>query len=74
MTSLYALQPTIPALTRSSLHPCLQRYGIPRLPETEDDKPDKKWFKAYPIGYVHIDVEPRGSLGIAEVRTEQGKL
>ena len=28
---LYALQPTIPHLTRSSLHRCLQRYGISRL-------------------------------------------
>ena len=63
---LYALQPTIPALTRSSLHRCLQRHSISRLPETEGDKPDKKRFKAYPIGYFHID--------IAEVRTEQGKL
>ena len=63
---LYALQPTIPVLTRSSLHRCLQRHGISRLPQTEGDKPDKKRFKAYPIGYFHID--------IAEVSTEQGKL
>ena len=32
---LYALQPTIPTLTRSSLHRCLQRHGISRLPEVE---------------------------------------
>jgi transposase InsO family protein len=63
---LYALQPTIPHLTRSSLHRCFQRHGIARLPETEGDKPAKKRFKPYPIGYFHID--------IAEVRTEQGKL
>jgi transposase InsO family protein len=63
---LYALQPTIPHLTRSSLHRCLQRHGISRLPEPEGDKPAKKRFKPYPIGYFHID--------IAEVRTEQGKL
>ncbi len=63
---LYALQPTIPALRRSSLHRCLQRHGISRLPETEADKPEKKRFKASPIGYFHID--------IAEVRTEEGKL
>src|SRR5882757_932621 len=31
---LYALQPTIPHLTRSSLHRCLQRHGISRLPQT----------------------------------------
>src|SRR3954467_13613666 len=63
---LYALQPTIPHLTRSSLHRCLQRHGMSRLPEPEGDKPAKKRFKPYPIGYFHID--------IAEVRTEQGKL
>src|SRR5258708_5926471 len=28
---LYALQPTIPHLTRSSLHRCLQRHGISQL-------------------------------------------
>jgi hypothetical protein len=33
---LYALQATIPHLTRSSLHRCLQRHGISRLPEVED--------------------------------------
>ena len=38
---LYTLQPTIPHLTRSSLHRCLQRHGISRLPEVEGDKPDK---------------------------------
>ena len=47
---LYALQATIPHLTRSSLHRCLQRHGISRLPETEGDKPAKKRFKPYPIG------------------------
>jgi hypothetical protein len=30
---LYALQPSLPHLTRSALHRCLQRYGIPRLPD-----------------------------------------
>ena len=44
----------------------MQRHGISRLPQTKGDKPDKKRFKAYPIGYFHID--------IAEVSTEQGKL
>ena len=53
---LYALQPTIPALTRCSLHRCLQRHGISRLPGIEGDKPDKKRFKAYPIGYFHLDI------------------
>ena len=63
---LYALRATIPHLTRSALHRCLQRHGISRLPETEGDKPAKKKFKVYPIGYFHID--------IAEVRTAEGKL
>ena len=63
---LYTLQPTIPHLTRSSLHRCLQRYGISLLPQVEGDTPDRRKFKAYPIGNVHID--------IAEVRTEEGKL
>jgi transposase InsO family protein len=63
---LYALQATIPHLTRSSLHRCFQRHGISRLPEIAGDKPDKQPFKRYPIGYFHID--------IAEVRTEEGKL
>ena len=63
---LYALQPTIPHLTRSSLHRCLQRHGISRLPQVEGEASSKRKFKAYPIGYFHID--------IAEVRTEQGKL
>lgn len=42
---LYALQPTLPHLTRSSLHRCLQRHGLSRLPGIEDDKPAKKQFK-----------------------------
>ena len=39
---LYALQPTIPHLTRSSLHRCLQRHGISRLPEVEGEAPAKR--------------------------------
>ena len=53
---LYALQATIPHLTRSSLHRCLQRHAISRLPEVEGSKPAKKTFKRYPIGYFHIDI------------------
>jgi transposase InsO family protein len=63
---LYALQPTIPHLTRSSLHRCFQRHGISRLPDVDGDKPKRSRFKAYPIGYFHID--------IAQVSTEPGKL
>src|SRR4051812_44970382 len=36
---LYALQPTIPHLSRSSLHRCLQRHDISRLPDIEGVKP-----------------------------------
>ena len=35
---LYALQPTIPHLSRSSLHRCLQRHGISRLPQVESHR------------------------------------
>jgi transposase InsO family protein len=63
---LYGLQPAIPHLTRSSLHRCLQRHGISRLPEVEGDKPRKQRFASYPVGYFHID--------LAEVHTGQGKL
>ncbi len=63
---LYALQPSIPHLTRSALHRCLQRHGISRLPDMEGDKPKRQKFKRYPIGYFHID--------IAELRTNEGKL
>ncbi|WP_343292065.1 IS481 family transposase [Vandammella animalimorsus] len=63
---LYALQATIPHLTRSSLHRCLQRHGISRLPEPQENKPANKTFKRYPIGYFHVD--------IAEVHTAEGRL
>jgi len=36
------------------------------LPEIEGEKPSKKKFKTYPIGFFHID--------IAEVRTKEGQL
>jgi len=42
---LYALQPTIPHLTRSSLHRCLQRHGISLLPNVDGEKASKKKFK-----------------------------
>lgn len=63
---LYALQPSIPHLTRFVLHRCLQRHGTSRLPDMEGDKPKRQKFKRYPIGYFHVD--------IAELRTNEGKL
>ena len=48
---LDALQATRPHLTRASLHRCLRRRAISRLPHPEGDKPAKKIFKSYPIGF-----------------------
>jgi hypothetical protein len=63
---LYALQATIPQLTHSSLHRCLERHGISRLPAVEVYRPGRKKFDTYPIGFFHVD--------LAEVRTAEGKL
>jgi transposase InsO family protein len=63
---LYSLQPTVPHLTRPTLHRCLERHGISRLPRVGGDKPPRQRFATYAIGYVHID--------LAEVCTEEGKL
>ena len=60
-----ALKEKIPNLTRSNLHRCLKRNGLNVLPKEEESSPEKKKFKEYPIGFVHID--------ITEVRTDQGK-
>ena len=63
---LYSLQEAIPHLRRSSLHRCLLRHGISRLPPSEAVMAGKKKkFKDYPIGYLHLD--------FAEVQTEEGK-
>ena len=63
---LYALQATIPQLSRSALHRCFQRHGISRLPLNEDGQsPPKKKFKDYLIGYLHVD--------FAELQTEEGR-
>jgi IS30 family transposase len=63
---VHALQPTLPHLSRSALHRRPQRHGISRPPEVGGEKPAKKRFKRYPIGYFHID--------LANVRTVEGKL
>ena len=63
---LCAPQPSIPHLTRSAPHRCLQRHGNSRLPDVQADKPKRQKFKRYPIGFFHID--------IAEVQTAEGKL
>ena len=63
---LYALQATIPRLSRSALHRCFQCHGVSRLPLSKDGQsPPKKKFKDYPIGYLHVD--------FAELQTEGGR-
>ena len=63
---LGCLRATIPKLTRSSLHRCLERHGISRLPKNPDQPSKRGKFAATAIGYVHID--------ISELRLVQGKL
>lgn len=63
---LGCLRDSIPKLTRSSLHRCLQRHGISRLPKTEEANAKKGRFVDTKIGYVHID--------ICELRLSSGKL
>ncbi len=63
---LGCLRDSIPKLTRSSLHRCLGRHGISRLPESPDQASKRSKFADAAIGYVHID--------ISELRLAQGKL
>jgi transposase len=63
---LGSLRDTIPKLTRSSLHRCLERHGISRLPEDPNKTPKRGKFAQTAIGYVHID--------ISELRLAEGKL
>ena len=60
------LRESIPKLSRSSLHRCLLRHGISRLPAREIKTSGRGKFAPTEIGYVHID--------IAERRLAQGKL
>jgi transposase-like protein len=62
---LGCLRDTIPNLSRSALHRCLQRHGISRLP-VEETAEKRRRFKTYEIGYVHIDS--------CELRHAGGKL
>jgi transposase-like protein len=63
---LYALQDTIPHLSRSALHRLFRRHGSSRLPEEQaPGSPAKKPFQDYPLGYFHVD--------FAELRLEEGK-
>jgi transposase-like protein len=62
---LGCLRETIPALSRSALHRCLQRHGISRLPKSEGAEAKRGRFAQTTIGYVHIDV--------CELRCAEGK-
>ncbi|MBF0273827.1 MAG: IS481 family transposase [Nitrospinae bacterium] len=50
------LKRTIPKLTRSNLHRCLQHYGISRPPKESLTKRKTQKFKVYEIGFIHIDI------------------
>ena len=63
---LGSLRDSIPKLTRSSLHRCLERHGISRLPQNPDKASKRGKFAETAIGYVHIDM--------SELRRAQGKL
>ena len=63
---LGCLRDTIPKLTRSSLHRCLDRHGISRLPQSEEKASKRGRFAETAIGYVHIDA--------CELRLAEGKL
>ncbi len=62
------LKDTIPNLSRSALHRCLQRHGISRLPKAEDAASKRKTFSETQIGYVHIDsAQLRSAEGITHM-------
>jgi len=48
------LRGRIPALTRSSLHRCLERHGISRLPKNDETLKRGRVLETR-IGYIHID-------------------
>jgi transposase-like protein len=63
---LGCLRETIPALTSSALHRCLQRHGISRLPKSDETEAKRGRFAQTTIGYVHIDT--------CELRWAEGKV
>jgi hypothetical protein len=58
-------RPPCRIVTRSALHRLFQRHAVNQLPTTVNPAPRRR-FKAYPIGYLHVD--------FAEVATAEGKL
>ena len=51
-----ALRDEIPKLSRSNLYRCLKRNGLSQLPKDENNVKEKKKFKDYDIGFIHIDI------------------
>ncbi len=68
---LGCLRDSIPKLTRSSLHSCLEQHGLAvscrqtRLPENAEKASKQGSFTETAIGYVHID--------LSELRLAEGK-
>jgi transposase InsO family protein len=60
------LRETLPRLSRSALHRCLQRHDISRLPRDPERSSKRGHFAETQIGYVHVDA--------AELRTAEGKV
>ena len=60
------LKDSIPNLTRSSLHRCLGRHGISRLPDSQEKASKRGKFAETTIGDVHLDH--------CELRLADGKL
>ena len=72
---LGCLRDSIPKLTRSSLHRCLERHGISRLPENPDKASKRGKFAQTAIGFVHVAAaNPAGFRDISELRLAGGKL
>jgi transposase-like protein len=63
---LGCLRDSIPKLSRSALHRCLERHGISRLPASREALSKRGRFAETAIGYVHID--------ICELRLAEGKV
>ena len=60
------LRASIPKLNRSSLHGCLLKHGISRLPVGKNKTTGREKYVPNAIDHVHID--------IAKLRLVQGKL
>jgi transposase InsO family protein len=60
------LRETLPRLSRSALHRCLQRHDISRLPRDPERTSKRGRFAETQIGYVHVDA--------SELRTAEGKV